>query len=229
MNYYRYKRRRNFSNFSIVTWLVIITSVISIGTLILFAIDENYVQYLALNPSNILAGNFIWTILTHMFVHAGIFHLMINMFVLVSLGSLSEKIIGRKRFIWFYMTSGLFAGILSVVLSGFFGASGIGQRIFGDPAIFMVGASGAIFAIAGLYVTLLPKLKFMIIFLPFFSLPAYIMVPGMLFGFWGASIIWNWPIGNVAHFGGFLIGISYGFYLRTKYKKKVARLQRMFK
>jgi len=93
----------------------------------------------------------------------------------------------------------------------------------------MVGASGAIFAIAGLYVILLPKLRFSIIFFPFFSLPAYIMIPAVLFIMWGLSAIFSWPIGNVAHFGGFLAGIVYGYYLKTKYKRKVDRLQRMFR
>ena len=93
----------------------------------------------------------------------------------------------------------------------------------------MVGASGAIFAIAGLYVILLPRLRFSIIFFPFFSLPAYIMIPAVLFIFWGLSAVFNWPIGNVAHFGGFLAGLIYGLYLKGKYPGKVNRLQRMFR
>ena len=115
-----------------------------------------------------------------------------------------------------------------MVLAGFFGF-GFGERVFGSPEVFMVGASGAIFAIAGLYVMLLPKLKFMIIFLPFFSLPAYVMIPGVLFLVWGLSIWFGWPVGNVAHFGGFLAGIGYGWYLKNKYKQKVTRLQRHFR
>jgi uncharacterized protein len=220
--------KRNKS-FSVTTWIIIISIIVSIITFILAAFSENYLNYLALKPTNILQGKFLWTLLTHMFAHGGILHLFINMFVLFSLGGLSEKIIGRKRFLWFYIISGLFAGALSVVLSGFFGHTDLGARIFGSPDIFMVGASGAIFAIAGLYVILLPKLKFMIIFLPFFSFPAYIIIPAALVIMWIASIIGNWPVGNVAHFGGFLIGIIYGLYLRQKYRRKVQRLQHMFR
>ncbi len=220
------KRKKGFS---VITWLIIITSIISIIGFIALNSSEEYIAYIALKPANILQGNFIWTLLTHMFAHGGIGHLLINMFVLFSLGSLCEKIIGRKRFIWFYLISGIFAGILSVTLSGFFGNTPWGARIFGSPDIYMVGASGAIFAIAGLYVMLLPRLKFMIIFLPFFSLPAYIMVPFVLAVMWIVSIIFNWPIGNVAHFGGFLVGLIYGLYLKTKYRKKVAHLQQFFR
>lgn len=233
MNYYKYRKKgnriqRGFS-LSAVVWLIIITAVASVAGFVLLAIDESYVRYFALMPDNILQGKYLWTLITHMFVHGGIAHLLINMFVLFSLGNLCEKIIGKKRFVWFYLISGIFAGVLSVILAGFFGTSELGARIFGSPDVFMVGASGAIFAIAGLYVLLLPRLKFMIIFLPFFSLPAFIMVPLVLVVMWGLSIIGNWPIGNVAHFGGFLAGVIYGLYLRSKYQNKVARLQKMFR
>ncbi len=226
------RRRQTFSErlkfLSTTAWLIIITTFISLFAFVLFSLSESYLDYLALRPSNILQGKLLWTIITHIFVHGNLPHLLMNMFVLFSLGSLCERIIGRKRFIWFYLASGIFAGLLSVFLSGFFGTAGLGEKIFGSPEIYMVGASGAIFAIAGLYVMLLPRLKFMIIFLPFFSLPAYIMVPLMLFVMWIASIVGGWPIGNVAHFGGFIAGLVFGFYLKTKYRNKVKKLQKLF-
>jgi membrane associated rhomboid family serine protease len=46
---------------------------------------------------------------------------------------------------------------------------------------------------------------------------------------WGLSILGNWPIGNVAHFGGFLVGIIFGIYLRMKYKRKIKKLQQLFR
>lgn len=217
------------SRLSMVGWLILINVFASIAGFIIFAFFPESINYIALKPSNIMHGKYLWTILTHMFIHGGPFHLLINMFVLFSLGGLSEKIIGRKRFFWFYIISGIFAGLLSTILPYLYGNTALGERIFGQPDIFMVGASGAIFAIAGLFVILLPRLKFMIIFLPFFSLPAYLMIPLVLFLTWMASIIWNFPIGNVAHFGGFIVGIIYGIYLKRKYKKKVEMLQKMFR
>ena len=237
MVYYRSFRKRGIldliNGFSIVTWIIILTSFMSLAVFILSGIycdTESCVVFdiFALKPSNILSGQYLWTVISHMFVHGGIGHLFINMFVLFSLGRLCERIIGRKRFFWFYLISGIFAGILSVLLAGFFGY-GIGERIFGNSEVFMVGASGAIFAIAGLYVILLPRLKFAIIFFPFFGFPGYILIPVALFGIWILSIIFNWPVGNVAHFGGFLVGIIYGIYLRNKYKRKVRILQRMIR
>jgi len=241
MNYYRRRKPTFFKrsrSWSITAWLIIVNIAVFIF-LRISSLTSNLpfegwlgskpAVYFIIKPTSILQGEYLSSIFLHMFTHVLFLHLVVNMFVLFSLGSLCERIIGRKRYLWFYLISGLFAGILSVLLSGFLGNSDLGARIFGSPEIFMMGASGAIFAIAGLYMILLPKLKFMIIFLPFFSLPAYIMIPLALFGLWIVTIIFNLPIGNVAHFGGFLSGFIYGIYLRSKYKRKVQRLQRMFR
>lgn len=208
--------------------LIIITSIISLISFILLYINQNYIDYIALRPISIMQGQYLWTIVLHMFVHGGFGHLFMNMFVLFSLGSLTERIIGKKRFLWLYILSGLFAGILSVLLAYYFGY-GFFEKLFGNPGIYMVGASGAIFSIAGLLMVLLPKLRFSIIFLPFFSLPAYVMVPAVLFLTWFLSVVAGLPVGNVAHFGGFVIGLIYGFFLRTKYPHRISMLQRYFR
>jgi membrane associated rhomboid family serine protease len=224
-----------FSNLSIVGWLILANFIFFFIVLVFVAIDPSFFDYIALKPSNILQGKYIWTILTSMFMHApGIipllsFHLFINMFVLFSLGSSMEKIIGRKRFFWFYLISGIVAGLTFVLLAGFFGSRGLGTKIFGDAEIPAIGASGAIFAIAGLFVVLLPRIRFAIIFFPFFSLPGYVMVPLVLILTWVVSSASGLPIGNAAHLGGFVTGLVYGLYLRQKYKRKVAMLNKMFK
>ncbi|PIN93328.1 hypothetical protein COU54_03445 [Candidatus Pacearchaeota archaeon CG10_big_fil_rev_8_21_14_0_10_31_24] len=228
-----YNRRKSsllqrFANLSMVWIFIVITSISSIISLFLFAFFPESVDYLALKPNNILAGKYLWTLLLHVFVHGSFLHLFVNMFVLFSLGSLTEKIIGRKRFLWMYLVAGIFAGVLSVFVTYYFG-SGFFVKLFGSADDFMVGASGAIFAIAGLLMILLPRLKFSIIFLPFFAFPAYIMVPLILLLTWLISIIAGLNIGNVAHTGGFLIGAIYGYYLRRKYKRKLAVLERYFR
>ena len=231
MNSHARKEKRGFfdlfSGRSMVLLIIIVSTIFSIIGFFFFRFDYG-VEYLALKPSNFLEGKYVWTLLTHMFVHGGIFHLFVNMFVLFSIGGLCEKIIGRKRFLWFYLLSGIFAGLLSVLAAGFFG-NGFLQKIVGTSDVYMVGASGAIFALAGLFVVILPNIRFSIIFLPFFSLPGYLMVPLVLILTWVVSFFVGLNIGNVAHFGGFLAGITYGFYLRTKYKRKILILQRYFR
>ena len=222
-----------FENLSLTGWLILINVVFFIGAFLLgfnsfVPCSESACEYIAIQPNNFLLKGYLWTALTSMFMHGSFFHLMVNMFVLFSLGGLCEKIIGRVRFFWFYILSGLFAGLIFVILAYLSGGNGAGEAILGSPTTYAVGASGAIFAIAGLFVMLTPKLKFMIIFLPFFSLPAYVMVPLVLFLTWIVSSATGFPIGNTAHFGGFLAGILYGAYLKKRYSKKVKMISQMF-
>jgi membrane associated rhomboid family serine protease len=114
---------------------------------------------IAINPSYVLQGKYIWTFITSMFMHASFFHLLVNMFSLFFVGSLVEKIIGRRRYFWFYILSGIFAGLVYSLFAYFLGGSVLGARIFGSPETLAVGASGAIFGLVGLLAVLIPRKK----------------------------------------------------------------------
>lgn len=222
-----------FGNLGVNGWFILINIIFFIisllsGILSNSTCESTLCRYAAIQPTNFLLKGYIWTLLTSMFLHGSFFHLFVNMLVLFSLGGLCEKIIGRKRFLWFYLLSGVFAGLLFVFLAYFFGVTEIGAKIFSSPFSYAVGASGAIFAIAGLFVVLTPKLRFYIIFLPFFSLPAYIMVPLVLFFTWLVSSTTGFPVGNTAHLGGFLCGVIYGLYLKNRYKRKTRLISEIF-
>jgi membrane associated rhomboid family serine protease len=143
------------SNVSLVGWIILINFVVYLTEIILLSAYPDSIKYFALNAENILAGKYLWTIVTHMFSHVSFFHLFVNMFSLYFIGGFAEKVIGRKRFLLFYLISGIFAGILSVILAGFFGF-GIWEKILGSPSIPMIGASGAIFGLVGLLAVLVP-------------------------------------------------------------------------
>lgn len=222
-----------FGSLSLTGWLILANILFFILEILIGILNSGdcgagVCRYFAIQPENFLSKGYFWTPLTSMFMHGSFLHLILNMVALLSLGSLSERIIGKKRFIGFYIFSGLFAGLLFVFLSGFFGSSEIGMKIFGSPLSYAVGASGAIFAIAGLFVVLTPKMRFSFIFLPFFSLPAYIMVPLVLFATWLVSSSTGFPVGNTAHLGGFLVGLLYGFYLKRKFKRKTKMIAEIF-
>jgi membrane associated rhomboid family serine protease len=226
---YAGKKRNFFSKLNCTTILIIINvAFFLIVSPFLALYPEATTKYIALQPLAFFHGQYLWTIVTSMFMHANLIHLSINMFVLFSLGGLCEKIIGKKRFVAFYIISGIIAGLVYVSLAYSFGTTPLGARIFASPDTFAVGASGAIFAIAALFMILTPKLKFAIIFLPFFSLPAYIMIPIVLFVTWAVSSSVGLGVGNTAHLGGFLAGIVYGLYLRNKYKKKAKMISDYF-
>jgi len=238
---------------------------------------ELLTKWFALNPSLFVKGYF-WTLLTSMFMHAGIGHLVINMISLFFIGGLVERIIGRKRFIWFYLISGVFAALFFVVFAYIGLYIPRGDYLFGSITDYAVGASGALFGLLGILATLLPHRKVYLLMGPIviiiFQVLAAAVVPSNVYAivgvvvnvlvflmiisifypsralralalptkisFWMAPILAiipvaaiglfvKLPIGNTAHLGGLIAGIVYGFYLRTKYSKKVALLNRMFR
>jgi membrane associated rhomboid family serine protease len=147
------------SDFSITGWLILVTVIASILQWILSSVlgIDIINNLFALQANNIFNNGHYWTLLTSMFMHVGPLHLFVNMFSLFFIGRFLETLIGRKRFFWMYIFSGIFAGLFFAGLSYLFGENALGARIFGSPEDFAVGASGAIFAIAGVLALLTPK------------------------------------------------------------------------
>jgi len=215
---YPKRKKRIFGNFSSTSILILINIICFIGFAILLSVNINYIDYIALKPSNILSGKFLWTFLTSMFMHGGLFHIFANMFSLFFIGSLLERILGKKRYVWFYLISGLSAGIFFVLASLIF------QNDFNT---FAVGASGALFGLVGLLVLLTPNLPVYVMFIPIPVKMKY-AGPGLLIVLWLISITANIGIGNTAHLGGLLAGLIYGLYLRNKFPNKVQMIARRF-
>jgi len=219
-----------FREYSIANWLIIVNVIVfiivfSLITLLGGDFSQKIFTWIALQPNAFFSGK-IWQLFTSMFMHGGFTHLIVNMVSLFFIGNFVEKLIGRKRFFWLYMISGIFAGLFFVFLSYFLGSSELGARIFGSPEIFAVGASGAIFALAGLLAILTPKLRVYVFFI--IPMQMWFAMVVLLGGFWLASFFGNLPIGNTAHLGGLLVGAGYAFYLRKKYPEKTRRLATYF-
>ena len=141
-----------------------------------------------------------WTLLTTMFLHGSLFHIFFNMYILLMFGSLLESKIGWKRFLALYLISGI---IVSYVASFIYPAA--------------LGASGAIMAVIGTTIVLLPNLKILF----FFVLPMSLWVAGVilfLIDFIGTFFPFS-NIAHLAHIVGLFCGLAYGFYLRNQKKK----------
>lgn len=209
------RKRRNFlSSRSVNTNLIIINVIVFIA-FTFFVKNDFVVDYIALSLENVQFLR-IWTFLTSMFMHANWLHLFVNMLSLFFVGSLIEKIIGRKRYFWFYLVSGIFAGLFYVSIQALFNSS--------FPA---VGASGALFGLIGLLMLLTPNLPVYLMFIPIPIKMKY-AAPGMLILLWLISIAGKLSIGNTAHLGGLICGLLYGLYLRNKYKNKVRHIRKQF-
>jgi len=139
-----------------------------------------------------------WRLITAGFVHGGLIHIAFNMWCLLSLGQLSERLFGRLQTFFIYQLTGVGGALLSIAHN-----SANNQRIV------EVGASGAIFGIAG---ALLAGVKFgnlaisagekrsVVSSMIFFVAVNFILGAGIL----GSNI------DNFCHLGGFITGLLIG-------------------
>lgn len=163
------RKKKNFifswlSGLNVSGWLILINVILFImfsvmGVLSNADCSKSLCNYIALQPNNFFNNYYFWTLLTSMFMHAGFLHLFINMLSLFFIGRFLEMLIGKIRFFWLYLFGGLFAGLFFCGLAFLFGTSDLGIKLFGSLNTFAVGASGAIFAIAGVLCFLTPKNK----------------------------------------------------------------------
>jgi membrane associated rhomboid family serine protease len=137
-------------------------------------------------------GNFkIWQLVTHMFMHGGISHIVFNMFALWMFGSILENFWGGKRFLTFYMICGIIAGL---------------TQLFMQSNGLAIGASGAIMGVMAGFAYLFPNTELFIMFIPI-PIKAKYVVPGFMAldlfgGISGGDNIAHW-----AHLGGAFAGL----------------------
>lgn len=224
---YNISKKRNFlGRFSLTLKLIIINLLFWFTIILVVSINPNLIKYFALQPISFIQGKYLWTIFSSMFSHVFFWHIFANMVTLFFIGNLVERLLGRRRYFSFYLISGIIASLFFVLLSVAFGGTFWGERIFGSPEIFALGASGAIFGLAGLITILIPKMKVLVFFI--IPMPMWIAMVFFLGFFWVLSTFAGLPIGNSAHLGGFLTGMIYGLYLKNKYKNKMRYINRLF-
>lgn len=146
-------------------------------------------------------------VLTSMFLHGSIAHLLFNMWSLWIFGNNVEEAFGHFRYLLFYLFGGIVATIAFVMVNP-------------GSTVPLVGASGAIAAALGAYAVLFPGHQIL-------TLLGWILIPlpAILFlGFWffaqfglgGTSTAWE------AHVGGFLFGLVIALMFRRSLLRRVA-------
>jgi len=149
-----------------------------------------------------------WTVLTSMFIHGGFWHIFANMLTLYFFGSTLLRIVGQGRFLAVYFCGGIIASIFYIVITFLGAISGIG--LLGSPYTAVVGASGAIFAVAGGLVMLRPRLPVMIFPIPL-PIPLFVaVIGGFLILSFMPSVAWQ------AHLGGLIVGLIAGYIFRRR-------------
>lgn len=191
---YRYYHRPLFSRQwgGAIKWLIIAN--VSVYLVQVFA-GRNFLYTFGLVPYQITRNLRLWQIFTHMFLHGGLFHLLINLFVLWMFGKPIEKKWGTNSFLKYYFTCGLGAGFFIFITS-------LNSRI---P---VVGASGAIYGILVAFAMLYPDSIIYLYFLFPIKAKHFVILIGAVALLAGISR----GRSNIAHFGhlgGLLVGYVY--------------------
>ena len=176
-------------------WALIIINVI---VYIVTWVSDDAFYKLGLIPY--LLGEKPWTIITSMFTHANFTHILFNMIALFFFGRTLTMLLGSNRFMLIYFVGGLAGNIIFWLVNM-------------SSGVILVGASGAVYAIAGALVVMVPRMRialwgiipmplwvFVVIFLVILSLPSFA----------GTSVAWQ------AHFGGLAAGLITGFFFRKR-------------
>lgn len=158
------------------------------------------------------------TLITAMFMHGGLAHLLGNMWFLWIFGDNIEDDLGQVRYLLFYLVCGILASLAHVVVS------------VGGPAaeVPSLGASGAISGVLGAYLLLHPLRRVTVLmFRMIMDVPGYVAV-GMWFLFQivnGLGMLGGMPTGVAygAHIGGFLAGAALVFPFRAGYQPSLPR------
>jgi rhomboid protease GluP len=140
-----------------------------------------------------------WRLLTYMFLHGGIMHIAFNMWCLWDLGALCESLYGRWTFLGIYLVTGIAGGLASVAW---------------NPGVLSVGASGAIFGLAGALAASfylgefsLPRIAISGTFRSLAFFIGFNLLLGFGFNIFGGS---SGGIDNACHIGGLVSGAALG-------------------
>jgi len=182
------------SNPTAVWLLIAINLLLFIATVI----NQNLILLLGLQPASFLARP--WTLVTNLFVHGGIWHILANMITFYFFGSYLSRLIGMKRLLIVYFGGGILGNIFYLLLAP-------------SPFSIAIGASGAVFALGGALAVMMPRLRVFVFPIPA-PLPLWVAVIG---GFIILTIVSPFlQIAWQAHLGGLILGLVAGYIFRRR-------------
>jgi membrane associated rhomboid family serine protease len=156
-----------------------------------------------LQPADVFQSGAVWQFVTYMFFHAGWSHLFFNMLALFMFGIQLEQRMGSTEFLLFYFFSGICAGIATALL---FEAMGFANT-------YVLGASGAIFAVMLAFAAFFPDARIFVLGILPLRAPVLVVIYAGIEVF---SQLIN-PRSGVAHLA-HLTGLAFGYlYLVVRY------------
>jgi len=152
-----------------------------------------------------------WTILTSMFLHEEFWHIFGNIITLFFFGRVVYQLVGTGKFLLLYLGGGILGNLLFLLAN----TSPIGINLLGKEIYAgAIGASGAVYALAGALVVMMPNMRVAI----WGILPMPLWVVILLF-----FVLWSLPnvipgVAWQAHLGGLAAGLIAGFFFRRRYR-----------
>lgn len=125
----------------------LILVLINIGVYILTMSIPSLQNYLGMSVVGCIHFHYWWQIVTYMFVHGSLSHIIFNMIGLLCFGIMVEKAVGSKEFLLMYFFCGIFDGLISLLV----------YWLTGQYYVLLIGASGAVYSILLVYAVLFPR------------------------------------------------------------------------
>ncbi len=152
-------------------------------------------QLFGIVPKNTFGQLMLWQPFTYLFFHGGIWHVLINMFVLWMFGSELETLWGRQEFLKYYFLTGVGSGLVTVLFS------------LNSP-VPVVGASGAVYGILLAYGLIFPnRYVYLYFFIPV-RVKYFVIFIGAL-AFFSSIGAGSSGVSHLTHLSGMLIGFGY--------------------
>ena len=240
-----YYRSSPFSNLTpVVKNLLIINALVFLASVVLgraFDINDYFALYY---PASERFASY--QLITYMFLHANLTHIFFNMFALFMFGSMLERVWGPKRFLAYYLVTGIGAGLIQYFVA-FLSIKYIetslsfeqintvysqGYEIlqkgmnYSDPIMAKlnvtinsgtIGASGAVFGVLLAFGMLFPNTQLMLLFPPIpLKAKYFVIIYGVIELFMGVSSFQGDNVAHWAHLGGMLFGFFMIKYWRSK-------------
>jgi membrane associated rhomboid family serine protease len=201
--------------------LPVVTALIIVLNVVMFAFElaggDAFINRWSLVPADILAGRNLATVLTSMFMHAGIVHIFGNMVFFWAFGPEIEDVMGPTRYLLFYLLGGLVSTL---------------AQAFVDPTSTVpnLGASGAIAAVMGIFLVTYPRDQIRTV-LVFGWFARVTLIPALaLVGVWFLTQVFSeigalgdtqmGGVAYMAHIGGFLFGAVFGRFFETGERRR---------
>jgi rhomboid-like protein len=132
-----------------------------------------------------------YQLVTHMFAHAGFFHILFNMYALWLFGAVLERNWGPKKFLIFYLVCGLAAAL---------------AQMFLVPQGAAIGASGAVMGLLAAFAYTYPNIEFFILPIPFPIKAKYLAAIYAAIDIFGGFSGAGDNVAHFAHLGGLVMG-----------------------